>query len=113
MRIAVPYDNGAVFQHFGRTSAFKFYDVENGEIRASAVHSTNGSGHGALAGFLKDNGVDTLICGGIGGGAQTALSQTGIRLYGGVSGQRGRSRACAAGRHACLRPGRALRSSRA
>ena len=85
MRIAVPYDNGAVFQHFGRTSAFKFYDVENGEIRASAVHSTNGSGHGALAGFLKDNGVDTLICGGI-GGAQTALSQTGIRLYGGVSG---------------------------
>ena len=86
MRIAVPYDNGAVFQHFGRTSAFKFYDVENGEIRASAVHSTNGSGHGALAGFLKDNGVDTLICGGIGGGAQTALSQTGIRLYGGVSG---------------------------
>ena len=87
MRIAVPYDNGAVFQHFGRTSAFKFYDVENGEIRASAVHSTNGSGHGALAGFLKDNGVDTLICGGIGGGAQTALSQTGIRLYGGVSGR--------------------------
>ena len=86
MRIAVPYDNGAVFQHFGRTSAFKFYDVENGEIRASAVHSTNGSGHGALAGFLKDNGVDTLICGGIGGGAQTALSQTGIRLYGGASG---------------------------
>ena len=86
MRIAVPYDNGSVFQHFGRTSAFKFYDVENGEIRASAVHSTNGSGHGALAGFLKDNGVDTLICGGIGGGAQTALSQTGIRLYGGVSG---------------------------
>ena len=86
MRIAVPYDNGAVFQHFGRTSAFKFYDVENGEIRASAVHSTNGSGHGALAGFLKDNGVDTLICGGIGGGAQTALSQTGIPLYGGVSG---------------------------
>ena len=86
MRIAVPCDNGAVFQHFGRTSAFKFYDVENGEIRASAVHSTNGSGHGALAGFLKDNGVDTLICGGIGGGAQTALSQTGIRLYGGVSG---------------------------
>ena len=86
MRLAVPYDTGAVFQHFGRTSAFKFYDVENGEIRASAVHSTNGSGHGALAGFLKDNGVDTLICGGIGGGAQTALSQTGIRLYGGVSG---------------------------
>ena len=86
MRIAVPYDNGAVFQHFGRTSAFKFYDVENGEIRASAVHSTNGSGHGALAGFLKDNGVDTLICGGIGGGAQNALAQAGIRLFGGVSG---------------------------
>ena len=86
MRIAVPYENGSIFQHFGRTAAFKLYDAEDGEVRASAVQSTDGSGHGALVGFLRDKGVDALICGGIGGGAQTALAQAGIRLYGGVSG---------------------------
>ena len=35
---------------------------------------------------MVDNGVDTLICGGIGGGAQAALAEAGIKLYGGVSG---------------------------
>ena len=74
MRIAVPYENGSIFQHFGRTAAFKLYDAEDGEVRASAVQSTDGSGHGALVGFLRDKGVDALICGGIGGGAQTALA---------------------------------------
>ena len=86
MRIAVPYENGNIFQHFGRSEAFKFYDVADGAVTAAAVVSTNGSGHGALAGFLTAHQVDALICGGIGGGAQTALAQAGIRLYGGVSG---------------------------
>ena len=86
MKIAVTYENGQIFQHFGHTEQFKLYDVENGEIRHSEVVDTNGSGHGALAGFLTAHQVDALICGGIGGGAQTALAQAGIRLYGGVSG---------------------------
>ncbi len=86
MRIAVTYENGNVFQHFGHTEQFKFYDAENGEITAQTVADTMGSGHGALAGFLKMNGVDVLICGGIGGGAQNALAEAGIRLYGGVFG---------------------------
>ena len=62
MRIAVPYENGNIFQHFGRSEAFKFYDVADGAVTAAAVVSTNGSGHGALAGFLMQRGVDTLIC---------------------------------------------------
>ena len=86
MRIAVTYENGEVFQHFGHTEQFKVYDVENGEIIASEVVDTNGSGHGALAGVLSTLNVDALICGGIGGGAQMALAAAGIRLYGGVSG---------------------------
>ncbi|MCD8036764.1 MAG: NifB/NifX family molybdenum-iron cluster-binding protein, partial [Clostridiales bacterium] len=85
-RIAVTYDNGQIFQHFGHTEQFKIYDVENNEIKSSQVVDTNGSGHGALAGFLTANEVDTLICGGIGGGAQTALAEAGIKLCGGVSG---------------------------
>lgn len=86
MRIAVTYENGQIFQHFGHTEQFKLYDVENGKIINEEVVSTMGSGHGALAGFLKINAVDALICGGIGGGAQNALAQSGIKLYGGVSG---------------------------
>lgn len=86
MRIAVTYENGEIFQHFGHTSQFKIYDVENGVITETQVIDTMGSGHGALAGFLVQNGVDALICGGIGGGAQSALAAAGIKLYGGVSG---------------------------
>jgi len=87
MKIAVTYENGEIFQHFGHTEQFKLYTVENGEIVGEQVVGTNGSGHGALAGFLQNAGVDTLICGGIGGGAQEALRSAGIKLYGGVSGK--------------------------
>ena len=86
MRIAVTYDNGQIFQHFGHTEQFKVYDVEDRKITAEQVVDTMGNGHGALAGFLAANQVDTLICGGIGGGAQNALAEAGIKLYGGVSG---------------------------
>lgn len=86
MRIAVTYDNGDIFQHFGHTEQFKVYDVDNGAIVASQTVDTNGSGHGALAGVLSALNADVLICGGIGGGAQMALAQAGIKLFGGVSG---------------------------
>ena len=86
MRIAVTYENGRVFQHFGHSERFKVYDVENGRVTVATTVNTNGSGHGALADILKKIHVDTLICGGIGGGAQRALSEAGIKLYGGVTG---------------------------
>ena len=86
MRIAVTYQNGEIFQHFGHTEQFKIYDLVDGKVAASVVLPTAGSGHGALATFLKERNVDTLICGGIGAGAQQALNQAGIRLYAGVSG---------------------------
>ena len=86
MRIAVAYENGEVFQHFGHTEQFKLYDVENGRIIGEQIVDTNGSGHGALAGFLQTAKADALICGGIGMGAQTALADAGITLYGGVQG---------------------------
>ena len=86
MRIAATYENGNIFQHFGHTEQFKLYDVENGTIVREQIVDTNGSGHGALAGFLKAAQVDALICGGIGMGAQMALAEAGITLYGGVTG---------------------------
>ena len=86
MRIAVTYENGQIFQHFGRTEQFKLYDIADGKIINEQVVGTNGAGHGALAGFLKSAGVDVLICGGIGGGAQMAMQEAGITLYGGNMG---------------------------
>lgn len=87
MRIAAAYaEDGTIFQHFGHTAAFKIYEAEEGKIRQSQVVSTEGSGHGALAGLLCSLQVDVLICGGIGGGAQNALAEAGIKLLGGVSG---------------------------
>ena len=86
MRIAVTYENGQIFQHFGHTQQFKVYDVQDGKIVAAQVVDTNGSGHGALAGVLNALNADVLICGGIGGGAQMALAAAGIQLFGGVSG---------------------------
>ena len=86
MRIAVTYENGEVFQHFGHTEQFKLYDVEDGKITGEQIVSTNGSGHGALAGFLHAAKADALICGGIGMGAQMALADAGIKLYASVQG---------------------------
>lgn len=86
MKIAVTYESGLIFQHFGHTAAFKIYEVENNEVKSARVVETGGSGHGALAGFLAQQGVDVLICGGIGGGAQMALANAGIKLFGGVRG---------------------------
>lgn len=85
-RIAVTYDNGKVFQHFGRTEAFKVYEVEDEKVVSSEVIRSNGVGHGALAGLLADHTIDTLICGGIGGGAMAALAEAGIEVCAGAEG---------------------------
>ena len=86
MKIAVTYENGNIFQHFGHCESFKIYEVEDGAVKSRQVVSAVGSGHGALAGFLSENGVDALICGGIGGGARMALAEAGIELYPGAEG---------------------------
>lgn len=86
MKIAAAYENGMIFQHFGHTQQFKFYEIEDNNIVKEEVVSTMGSGHGAIAGFLKANNIDVLICGGIGGGAKAAIAQAGIKLYGGANG---------------------------
>ena len=86
MKIAVTYDNGNIFQHFGRTESFKVYEVEDNKVISSEVIGSNGIGHGALAGLLADQSVDVLICGGIGGGAQAALQEAGVELCAGAEG---------------------------
>ena len=86
MKIAVTYENGNIFQHFGRTETFKVYEVEDGRIVSSEVIGSDGVGHGALAGLLADRDIQVLICGGLGGGAMSALSEAGIEVCAGASG---------------------------
>lgn len=86
MKIAVTYENGQVFQHFGRTEQFKVYEVEDGSVVSSRVMSTNGTGHEALADFLAGNDITTVICGGVGGGMMQALNIVGIEVCAGVQG---------------------------
>lgn len=89
MKLAVTYDpkNGEIFQHFGRTEYFKVYDLADGKVQKAEVCSTQGQGHGALVGVLRQLGAEAVICGGIGGGAQEGLKKAGIAFYGGCSGQ--------------------------
>lgn len=91
MKVAVTYEDGMIFQHFGHSEYFKLYDVEDGKVESARVLPVCGSGHGALAGFLKELGADVLICGGIGGGAKQALAEAGIRLYCGAAGDADRA----------------------
>ena len=86
MKIAITYEAGLVYQHFGHTAAFKIYEIADGCVVSAEVVDTNGSGHSALADFLASLGVNALVCGGIGGCARTALAEAGIAIYGGVSG---------------------------
>jgi FKBP-type peptidyl-prolyl cis-trans isomerase 2/predicted Fe-Mo cluster-binding NifX family protein len=86
MKIAVTYDNGKIFQHFGRTETFKVYAVEDNKVFCTEVIEANGAGHGALAGLLAQNDIDVLICGGIGSGAQNALANAGIEVCAGAQG---------------------------
>ena len=86
MKIATTYENGNVFQHFGRTEYFKVYEVEDGAVVSSEVIGSDGIGHGALAGLLANHDIQVLICGGLGGGALNALTNAGIEVCAGASG---------------------------
>ena len=86
MKIAITCENNRVFQHFGHTPEFAVYTVEDGKVLSKETLDCGGTGHGALAELLRRNDIDILICGGIGGGAQMALAEAGIKLIGGASG---------------------------
>ena len=86
MKIAVTYENGQIFQHFGHSENFKIYDIKDNAVISSKVVNTNGFAHGALAGFLGSEKINKLICGGIGGGAISALGEAGIEVMAGVNG---------------------------
>ena len=90
-KIAVTYDHGQIWQHFGKTEFFKIYTVDEGRLTGTRVVSTGGLGHGALAGFLAEQNVDAVICGGVGSPMIDRLAAAGIKAYPGVTGDADRA----------------------
>lgn len=86
MKIAVTYEKGMVFQHFGKCQNFLIATIAEGKIIQRALLNAGGNGHSALVTLLQQEKVDTLICGGIGQGARTALQSAGISLISGAKG---------------------------
>lgn len=86
MKIAVTYDKGNVFMHFGKTENFKVYEINDNKITNTYILNNKGITHCALIDLLKKDNIDILICGNLGYGAVTKLKDNNIKLYAGVSG---------------------------
>ncbi len=86
MKFATPYENGEICQHFGKAPQFKIFDLTPNGVQEAVIVDTQGSGHAAISEFLAAQGVQAVLCGGIGHGALVALAQLGIDVVPGVSG---------------------------
>ncbi len=91
MKIAVPYLAGDVNAHFGCTESFLIAEADNGQVVRASVFEVDGMqhDHSGIAGFLKQQGVDVILAGGMGAPMQQALKMQGFELYCGVTGRAG------------------------
>lgn len=88
MKIAIPYLDGKVYEHFGKAKQFKIYDLDDaGNIISSEVIDSDAEGHEAVAAALSARMVSIVICGNMGEGAQAALAQFGIIPFSGAEGE--------------------------
>ena len=85
-RIAVPYSEGQVFQHFGKATQFKIYTIDDEKVISSEVVQTENKSHEDLALWFVFQGVNAVLCGNIGAGMLGALAGCGIVALAGVSG---------------------------
>ena len=81
MRLAIAYENGEVFQHFGETPSYLLIDIEGNSPVKKEIHDNGGASHIALIDVLSSLGVNALIVGGLGGGAFVRLQEAGIKVY--------------------------------
>jgi predicted DNA-binding protein (UPF0251 family)/predicted Fe-Mo cluster-binding NifX family protein len=88
MIVAVPYLGGDVNPHFGSTQVFLVAEASAGAIERTSIFEVQGMqhNHAGIAGFLKEQGVETILAGGMGAPMQQALRRAGFKVYCGVSG---------------------------
>ena len=80
MKVAVAYDNGEIYGHFGHCSQFAFYEYGEYvyECTKTLVDTSDRSGHEAMAKLMQEQGVDAVLCGQMGGEAKALLLSMGI-----------------------------------
>lgn len=81
MKIAVTYENGNIFRHFGNCENFKFYNIEDNKVISTDIINIEPKGQKAVAEFLASQGVTHLICGGLGSEARASLEESKIAYY--------------------------------
>lgn len=86
MKIAVSYENGQIFHHVGDTKTFKLYNVEENKVIDTKILETTGRGRGMVIDFLQENSATVLLCNEICSGAKGAVVDTGVQVFGGVTG---------------------------
>jgi predicted Fe-Mo cluster-binding NifX family protein len=84
MKIAVPITDGVLSDHFGHCERFAFFDARDNEVRQ--IHYLTPPSHepGAFPKWLKEQGAELIIAGGMGRRAQDLFSQQGIQVISGA-----------------------------
>jgi len=87
-KIAIPTNGEVLDAHFGRAAGFTVFEIEGTQARKVDLLSATGlqHQHEGLASMFKSNGVEVLVCGGIGGGMINGLNAVGLSVVTGASG---------------------------
>ncbi len=86
MRIAVSIDNENIFTHVGNAKEFKIYDIQDNKVISSEIHQSSGKGREMVINFVTRYSCNILICNEICSGAKSAVEETGVQVYGAVTG---------------------------
>ncbi len=86
MKIAVPCDKDNINEHYGKCTEFKVFVIKNGALDRKYDLSAMNSEHETVSTLLKDESVDTVLCGGIGQGAMESLFKHNIVVIPGMKG---------------------------
>ena len=86
MKIAMPYQDGVLLEHFGRAKEFIIYNVSDLDPVTSEVIAPEDLSHAAVARALKEHGVDVVLCGSIGEHARQAVEGEHMLIFSGITG---------------------------
>ena len=86
MKIAMPYQDGVLLEHFGRAKEFIIYNVSDLDPVTSEVIAPEDLSHAAVARALKEHGVDVVLCGSIGEHARQAVEGEHMLVFSGITG---------------------------
>jgi len=84
MKIAVPVVGGRVSPHFGRSDYFVIFEVEGGGLKGEEILRPPPHAPGVIPKWLREEGADVVITGGMGPRALGIFAQCGIKVLTGA-----------------------------